>query len=133
MLIGENQPALFSSHMTDASKSASSRAHRALLFWHEVTLLALGTLSQDLSSRQIGILLTVYLQPEQHSIKSLAGAMRISKPAICRAVDALERMKFVKRMRDKNDQRNVLVERTAKGAEYLSEFANVIIKVSQKN
>lgn len=133
MLIGENQHAIILSHMTDASKSTSSRAHRALMFWHEVTLSALRTLSQDLSSRQLGILLTVYLQPEQHSIKSLAGAMHISKPAICRAIDALERMKFVKRARDKNDQRNVLVERTAKGGEYLSKFADVMIRVSQKN
>ncbi len=110
----------------------SSKIIRALSFWHGVTSTALKQMPIDLSARQTAILLNVYLMPPPHSIKSLADDLMISKPAICRAIDALEKGKLVKRIRDKQDKRNVLIQRTVKGSVYLSEFADIILSLSKE-
>ena len=112
--------------------AASSKIVRALSFWHGVTATALKQMPLDLSARQTAILLSVYLMPAPHSIKSLADALLISKPAICRAIDALEKAKLVKRQRDRQDKRNVLIQRTAKGLAYLNEFADIILRRSKE-
>jgi DNA-binding MarR family transcriptional regulator len=114
-------------------KIGSSRVIRALSFWHGVTSTALQKMPVDLSSRQTAVLLNIYLMPPPHSIKSLASELMISKPAICRAIDALEGAKLVKRLRDRQDKRNVLIQRTVKGSVYLSEFADIILSVSKEN
>lgn len=113
-------------------KIASSKTLRALSFWHGVTSTALKQMPLDLSARQTAVLLNVYLMPPPHSIKSLADELMISKPAICRAIDALEKGKLVKRLRDKQDKRNVLIQRTVKGSVYLSEFADIILSMSKE-
>ena len=109
-----------------------TRTMRALSFWHGVTSGALRKMPVDLSSRQTAVLLNVYLVPSAHSIKSIADELMISKPAVCRAVDALEKAKLVKRQRDRSDKRNVLIQRTVKGSVYLSEFADIILSVSKE-
>jgi len=113
-------------------KVGSSKIIRALSFWHGVTSTALKQMPLDLSARQTAVLLNVYLMPPPHSIKSLAEDLIISKPAVCRAVDALEKSKLVKRIRDKQDKRNVLIQRTVKGSVYLSEFADIILTMSKE-
>lgn len=114
-------------------KIGSSKTIRALSFWHGVTATALQKMPVDLSARQTAVLLNIYLMPSPHSIKSLAEELMISKPAICRAIDALEAVKLVKRLRDKQDKRNVLIQRTVKGSVYLSEFADIILSASKEN
>jgi DNA-binding MarR family transcriptional regulator len=111
----------------------SSKTMLALSFWHGVTATALQKMPVDLSSRQTAILLHIYLMPSPHSIKKLAEEIPISKPAICRAVDTLENAKLVRRIRDKNDKRNVSIQRTVKGSVYLSEFADIILSMSKDN
>lgn len=113
-------------------KVGSSRIIRALSFWHSVTSTALQQMPLDLSARQTAVLLNIYLMPGPHSIKGLAEELMISKPAICRAIDALEKAKLVKRLRDKQDKRNVLIQRTVKGSVYLSEFADIILTTSKE-
>lgn len=117
---------------TKDEKIGSSKIIRALSFWHGVTSTALKKMPVDLSARQTAVLLNVYLMPSPHSIKSLADELMISKPAICRAIDALEGAKLVKRLRDKQDKRNVLIQRTVKGSVYLSEFADIILTISKE-
>ncbi len=114
-------------------KIASSKAIRALAFWHGVTASALQKMPVDLSARQTAVLMNVYIMPPPHSIKSLADELMISKPAGCRAVDALEKAKLVRRTRDKQDKRNVMIQRTVKGSVYLSEFADIILTTSKEN
>lgn len=114
-------------------KIGSSKTIRALSFWHGVTSTALQRMPVDLSARQTAALLNIYLMPPPHSIKSLAEELMISKPAICRAVDALENAKLVKRIRDKQDKRNVIIQRTVKGSVYLSEFADIILSASKES
>lgn len=113
-------------------KIGSNRTIRALAFWHGVSTNALKKMPIDLSARQTAVLLNVYLMQPPHSIKSLSDDLMVSKPAICRAVDALEKAKLVKRIRDRADKRNVLIQRTVKGSVYLSEFADIILSVSKE-
>jgi len=117
---------------TKDEKIGSSKTIRALAFWHSVTSTALKQMPVDLSARQTAVLMNVYLMPSPHSVKSLADDLMISKPAICRALDTLEKAKLVKRIRDKQDLRNVLVQRTVKGSVYLSEFADIILNMSKE-
>jgi DNA-binding MarR family transcriptional regulator len=116
--------------MAKEEKIGSSKTMRALGFWHGVTVAALRQMPVDLSARQTGVLLGVYLASQPQSIKSLSEDLGVSKPAICRAVDALEKAKLVKRVRDKADKRNVYLQRTVKGSVYLSEFADIILSLS---
>lgn len=80
----------------------------------------------DLSARQLALLLTVYLIQPPHTVRGLAAALNVSKPAITRALDRLSVLGFIRRRIDKEDRRNVLVQRTVKGSVYLSEFADLV-------
>ncbi len=113
-------------------KIGPAKTIRALSFWHSVTAAALRQLPFDLSSRQTAVLLNVYLVHQPHSIKSLSEELNISKPAVCRAVDALEDARLLKRARDRQDKRNVLIQRTTKGSNFLNEFADIILFVSKE-
>lgn len=118
--------------MAAKDKIAPPKALRALSLWRGVTEAALKTMPLDLSARQTAALLHVYLKPMPHSVKSLAEALDISKPAICRAIDALEDARLVKRKRDKGDKRNVVIQRTARGSAYLNDFAGIILSISKE-
>jgi len=81
----------------------------------------------DLSVRQMAILLTVYLTPPPHTVRGLAERLRLSKPAVSRALDRLGRIEMVRRKTDEADRRNVLVQRTVRGTVFLREFAELIV------
>jgi DNA-binding MarR family transcriptional regulator len=98
----------------------------ALSLWHKVCIRTLKENDINLNARQTGILLTVYLGEPPHTIRSLAAALNISKPAVCRAVDTLEKYGFVKRKEDTEDRRNIFLQRTIKGSVYLCDFAEII-------
>ncbi len=102
----------------------------ALNMWRDIVVRGLQNNAYDLSTRQTGILLTVYLSPPPHTVKTLSDTLLISKPAVCRAIDVLTRLGLVRRKRDESDSRIVHVQRTVKGSVYLSEFAEVINAVS---
>lgn len=104
----------------------------ALSLWRDIVVRGLQNNAYDLSTRQTGILLTVYLSPPPHSIKHLSDMLLISKPAVCRAVDSLVKLGLVRRKRDENDSRIVHIQRTVKGSVYLSEFAEIINSVSKQ-
>lgn len=81
----------------------------------------------DLSARQMALLLTVYLVEPPHTVRGLGAELGISKPAVVRALDALERVDFARRRRDPADRRSVLVHRTVKGSVFLSDFATSVV------
>jgi DNA-binding MarR family transcriptional regulator len=85
----------------------------------------------DLSLRQISILLTIYLEAPPHTVRELARKLGVSKPVITRALDAMGKLELVSRRRDDKDRRNVLIQRTVKGALYLERFADTIGNLSQ--
>ncbi len=86
----------------------------------------------DLSERQMAILLTVYLKPYPHTVKSLSGLLDISKPPVTRALDTLAGYGFIKRLPDAKDRRKVMIMRTVKGAEFLNKFADIIGKAEKR-
>ena len=85
----------------------------------------------DLSARQFAVMLTVYLEPPPHTVRGLAERLNVSKPAITRALDRLSELGYLKRKRDDDDRRNVLVQRTVRGSVYLSDFADLVVESEQ--
>jgi len=80
----------------------------------------------DLSARQLGVLLTVYLHEGPHTVRGLAKELNVSKPAITRALDRLGELDFARRKTDPADRRSVLVQRTVKGAALLREMRTIM-------
>jgi DNA-binding MarR family transcriptional regulator len=104
---------------------------QALDLWRNVLVSSVKQAGPDLSSRQLALLLTVYLTSPPHTVRGLAGTLSISKPAISRALDRLGRLGFVRRKRDDADRRNVLVQRTVKGSVFLTEFSQLVLTSQQ--
>jgi DNA-binding MarR family transcriptional regulator len=104
---------------------------QALDLWRNVLVSSVKQAGPDLSSRQLALMLTVYLTPPPHTVRGLAGTLSISKPAISRALDRLGRLGFVRRKRDDADRRNVLVQRTVKGSVFLTEFSQLVLTSQQ--
>ncbi|MFQ5468206.1 MAG: MarR family transcriptional regulator [Kiloniellaceae bacterium] len=105
-------------------------ASEALGLWRAVTTAALRRAHPDLTARQFALLLHVYMAPSPHTVRGLAAQLNLSKPAVSRALDRLGRLDFVRRKRDQADKRNVLVQRTIKGAVFLREFGDLVEEVA---
>lgn len=105
---------------------AGPDSRAALGLWRCALVEIIRRKGPDLSTRQMAILMTVYLTEGPHSVKGLAAGLSISKPAISRALDRLGDLGFIRRIRDVQDRRNVLIERTVAGSVFLSEFADLI-------
>ena len=104
---------------------------QALDIWRRSLLDSLHNDGPDLSARQMAVMLTVYLTPAPHTVRGLAQTLNASKPAIVRALDTLGRHGYLRRRRDQEDRRNVLVQRTVKGAVYLSDFGDAIVRAGR--
>ncbi len=102
----------------------------ALELWRETLSASVRDDGPDLSARQMAIVLTVYTSPPPHTVRALAEALAIAKPAVTRALDRLSILGFVRRARDQSDRRIVHVQRTVKGAVFLSEFADQIAEAA---
>ncbi len=104
---------------------------QSLKLWHDVSLAMVRAAEADLSLRQISILLTIYLEAPPHTVRDLARKLGVSKPVITRALDTMGKLDLVSRRRDSKDRRNVLIQRTVKGALYLERFADTIGSLSR--
>ncbi|EHM01360.1 transcriptional regulator, MarR family [Acetobacteraceae bacterium AT-5844] len=82
----------------------------------------------DLSARQLGVFLTVYLSEGPHTVRGLAAALNVSKPAITRALDRLGELDLARRKTDPQDRRSVLVQRTVKGTGFLRDIRGVMVE-----
>ena len=102
----------------------------ALELWRETISATVREDGPDLSARQMAIVLTVYTSPPPHSVRALAEILGIAKPAVTRALDRLSILGFIRRTRDDADRRIVHVQRTVKGAVFLSEFADQIAEAA---
>ena len=85
----------------------------------------------DLSARQLGVLLTVYLSDGPHTVRGLASSLNVSKPAITRALDRLGELDLARRKVDPADRRSVLVQRTPKGIGFLRELRQMMAEAEQ--
>lgn len=100
---------------------------QALDIWRGAVLGSVRAETPDLSQRQMAVILLVYLTEPPHTVRGLAFELRVSKPAITRALDRLEELELVKRLPDERDRRSVLVGRTVAGSIYLREMADRIV------
>jgi DNA-binding MarR family transcriptional regulator len=103
------------------------RPGQALGLWREVTLAQVLDEAPDLTTRQMAILLTVYLEPPPHTIRGLAAKLNVTKPVITRALDTMGAMGLLGRHRDEADRRNVLVRRTVEGSLFVEKIGDTII------
>ncbi|MDD9908944.1 MAG: MarR family winged helix-turn-helix transcriptional regulator [Ahrensia sp.] len=110
---------------------SSLRASQALMLWHRTALAQVRDDDPDLSARQMAILLTIYLDAPPHTVRGLADHLGVTKPVITRALDTMGTLGLVGRRRDERDRRNVLVQRTVDGSEYLERLGQLIAKQSE--
>lgn len=99
----------------------------ALNLWRRVTVETVRSDAPDLTARQLAVLMSVALGAGPHTVRGLASALNVGKPAITRALDTLSGYGFVQRRRDPKDGRNVFVEHTAKGDDFLARLGDAIV------
>lgn len=103
----------------------------ALSLWREALCSSVRDDGPDLSARQMAILLTVYTLAPPHTVRGLSESLNISKPAVSRALDRLGTLGYIRRRRDDYDRRSVQVQRTVRGAVFLSEFADIVSRAGR--
>ena len=108
------------------------KAVQALDLWRAAIVESVRREAPDLSARQMALLLTVYLSPPPHTVRGLALALNISKPAVTRALDRLGEFGLARRKLDETDRRSVLIQRTVKGSVFLREFGDIIVAAAAK-
>ena len=98
----------------------------ALNLWKEFLVAAVRSDTPDLTQRQQALLAIVGLTAGPHTVRGLAEQLDITKPAVTRGVDTLEKYGLVRRVKDMQDLRNVFIERTPAGTLALRETAELI-------
>jgi DNA-binding MarR family transcriptional regulator len=112
--------------------AADLRPSQALKLLHDVNYTIVRDDDRDLSARQLTILLTVYLEQPPHTVRGLAAKLNVTKPVITRALDTMGRMELLQRRRDPADRRNVVVQRTVKGALYVERLGDLVVEKAKE-
>ena len=109
---------------------------RGLKLLHDISLgLVHHTKAQeqpDFTLRQLSILLTVYLEQPPHTVRGLARKLGVTKPVITRALDSMGKQDIIARRRDENDRRNVIIQRTVKGALYVETLGDMVVRKAEE-
>lgn len=108
------------------------RPSQALRLLHDFNLALVTGGEPDLSARQISVLLSVYLEPPPHTVRGLAAKLRVTKPVITRALDTMGALDLLSRRRDTKDRRNVVIQRTVKGALYVEKLGDLLVAKAQE-
>jgi DNA-binding MarR family transcriptional regulator len=104
------------------------RPSQALKLLHDFSFAMVRDGEPDLSARQLTVLLTIYLEPPPHTVRGLAAKLDVTKPVITRALDTMGRLGLLSRRRDEADRRNVVVQRTVKGALYVERLGDMLME-----
>ena len=110
--------------------AASSTADQLVGILRDTTVALVRRDGPDLSSRQLGVFLTCYLNEGAHTVRGLASELNVSKPAITRALDRLGELDLARRKVDPMDRRSVLVQRTLKGTAFLRDLRSIMAEAS---
>jgi len=102
------------------------RAPDKLAGWSAALIRYVRSGQPDLTNRQMALMMLVHSQDGPHTVRGLAEQLHVSKPVITRALNKLGMMGLVRRERDMADRRNIFVQRTPKGAEFLDAFAGFV-------
>lgn len=106
--------------------------NQALDLWRLAMVTSVRRDAPDLSARQMALLLAVYMTPAPHTVRGLADTLRVSKPAVTRALDKLSDLGLLRRMVDAEDRRSVLIQRTVRGSVFLREFSELIVGAARQ-
>lgn len=82
--------------------------------------------SPDLTARQLGVFLTCYLDDEAQTVRGWAAKLKVSKPAITRALDRLSEFDLVRRKTGPLDRRSVSAQWTATGMAFLRDLKKIL-------
>lgn len=104
------------------------RPAQAMKLVHDLSLALVRDGEPDLSSRQLAILLTIYLEPPPHHVRDLARKLGVTKPVITRALDSMGKLDLVTRRRDERDRRDVIIQRTVKGALAVERIGDLLVE-----
>ncbi|MBN8939446.1 MAG: winged helix-turn-helix transcriptional regulator [Rhizobiales bacterium] len=104
------------------------RPAQAIKLMHDLSLALVHDGEPDLSARQLAILLTIYLEPPPHHVRDLAARLKVTKPVITRALDSMGKLELVSRRRDERDRRDVIIQRTVKGALAVERIGDLIVE-----
>jgi DNA-binding MarR family transcriptional regulator len=102
------------------------RPSQALKLFHDLAFALVRGGETYLSARQFAVLLTIYLESPPHTVRGLAAKLGVTKPVITRALDSMGRIGLLSRRRDEADRRNVIVQRTVKGALYVERLGDLM-------
>jgi DNA-binding MarR family transcriptional regulator len=108
------------------------RPSQSLKLLHDLSYAMVRDGEPDLSARQLTVLLTVYLEPPPHTVRGLAKKLGVTKPVITRALDTMGRIGVLSRRRDETDRRNVIVQRTVKGALFVEKLGDMIVEKARE-
>jgi DNA-binding MarR family transcriptional regulator len=97
-----------------------------LKVWREAHRACVRSDDPDLTSRQLAVLMSVYLEPRPQTVRSLAKKLDVTKAVITRAITRLAKLGYVKRAPDPQDKRSIILTRTPNGIHYLTQFAEII-------
>ena len=103
---------------------------KALDIWRRALVSSIRLEAPDLSARQMALLLSVYLTSPPHTVRGLAPSLKVSKPAITRAVNRLSELGLARRKTDEADRRSVFIQGTVKGSMFLREFGELIVSAA---
>jgi len=106
--------------------SVEMQPAQALRLLHDFSYALVLDHEPDLSPRQMAVLLTIYLEPLPHTVRGLAARLGVTKPVITRALDTLGKLELVSRRRDDADRRNMLIQRTARGAQAVDRLGELL-------
>lgn len=111
--------------------SVGLRPSQALQLMHDVAyglvLDAARDEVPDFSMRQLAMLLTIYLEPPPHTVRGMAKKLGVTKPVITRGLDTMGKLDLVARRRDEKDRRNVIIQRTVKGALFVEKLGDLVV------
>ena len=110
--------------------AASSASEQLLGVLRDTVVALVRRDGPDLSARQLGVFLTVYLTEGPHTVRGLAAELNVSKPAITRALDRLGELDLARRKVDPADRRSVIVQQTTKGSAFLRELRKIMGEAS---
>lgn len=99
---------------------------RLLAILHGTICASVRSDAHDLSARQMAILLAITLESGLHTVRGLAAALNISKPAISRSLDRLCELGLAARDPDPRDRRSVLVVPTDVGRDYVTALRDLL-------
>ena len=99
---------------------------RLLAILHGTICASVRSDAHDLSARQMAILLAITLESGLHTVRGLAAALNISKPAISRSLDRLCELGLAAREPDPRDRRSVLVVPSDSGRDYVAALRDML-------